>query len=131
MKSLLIANWKANKNVKEAVEFAEIFGAATSQSSIGVVLCAPFQSLYTLFALTEQFNFKVGAQNVSRFENGAYTGEVTAPMLKELVSHCIVGHSERWKYFGENSQTVIQKVEQLLKNEITPILCIGDQNQFE
>ncbi|MDP2670881.1 MAG: triose-phosphate isomerase family protein [bacterium] len=131
MKPLFVANWKANKTVKEAVDFAQKFGQEIANSSSAAILCVPFPYLYTLFELTDEYNFKVGAQNVSRYDNGAYTGEVTAQMLQGIASHCIVGHSERWKFFGENAQTVAQKVEKLLSNGITPILCVSDQRQLE
>lgn len=131
MKSLVVANWKANKSVKEAVDFAKIFGSSIEETHVGVVICAPFTCLEILFSLSDEYPFKVGAQNVSRFENGAFTGEVTATMLKEVSSHCLVGHSERRKYFGETDQTVMEKVDRLLAVGITPILCVSDENQLD
>ena len=93
-------------------------------------MCAPFTSLPFLVSLFQDTNVKVGAQDVSKFKKGAYTGEVTVEMLDGLVSHCIVGHSERRKYFGETDDNVIEKVKLLLEFKITPILCVSDLNQL-
>jgi triosephosphate isomerase len=131
MKPLVVANWKANKTIKETVEFAKTFGTSIEQTQVGIVICAPFTSLEILFSLSDEYPFKVGAQNVSRFDDGAFTGEVTAKMLQGVATHCIVGHSERRKYFGETDQSVIEKVDRLLAVGITPILCLSDSQQLE
>lgn len=94
-----------------------------------VIICPPFPYLEMLtdFEFDEQ-QFNVGAQNCSAFEKGAYTGEVSASMLKSLgVDYCIIGHSERRKYFGETDEMLVNKVNQLINNEISPIFCVGEQ----
>ena len=131
MKPLIVANWKANKTSKEAIDWAKNIGEEIGQTSMEIVICPPFTSLETLAALTDEYSFKVGGQNVSRFETGAYTGEVPASVLKEVATHCLVGHSERRLHFGETDQTVMEKVDRLLLADITPILCISDQKQLE
>ena len=93
-----------------------------------VIVCPPFPylELLTDFEADEQC-FNVGAQNCSAFEKGAYTGEVSAKMLKALeVDYCIVGHSERRKYFGETNEVLSEKVNRLMENNISPIYCVGE-----
>ena len=131
MKPLIVANWKANKTNKETVDWAKKVGEEIGQTSVAIVICPPFTCLETLAQLADEYPFKVGAQNVSRLEAGAFTGEVSASMLKEVVTHCLVGHSERRRYFEETDQTVMEKVDRLLAVDITPILCISDQKQLD
>ena len=73
----------------------------------------------------------MGAQDVSKFKKGAYTGEITAEMLDGLVEYCIIGHSERRKHFGETDDDVIEKVKNLLEYSITPILCVSNLDQLD
>jgi triosephosphate isomerase len=132
MKALIFANWKANKTIAEATSWVEeVKDEISDMTNVQIVICSSFVVLPILKKILDNSNIRIGAQNVSRFENGAYTGEVTAEMLKGLTDFCIVGHSERQKYFGENKEEVSKKVENLLKNEITPVLCIADENQLE
>lgn len=134
MKQLLIVgNWKATKTIKETIEWvSEVKRAVDKRENVKVVICPPFTSLQTLKSLlVDDSYFKVGAQDVSKFKKGAYTGEVTVEMLYGLVGYCIVGHSERRKYFGETDDDVIKKVENLLEFSITPILCVSDMKQLD
>jgi triosephosphate isomerase len=132
MKPFIIGNWKANKTEAETREFAtKMKKASISQKKVEVILCPSFTSIRVLKEELAGSDIKIGAQDVSNFVEGAYTGEVTAKMLKDLVSYCIVGHSERRKYFGENDQMISEKVERLLENNITPVLCISDLKQME
>jgi triosephosphate isomerase len=131
-KPLVVANWKATKTIKETIEWVK--EAKTGLKKIGnaeAIICPPFTSIPATVSLFESTNIKVGAQDVSRFEKGAYTGEVTVEMLDGLVTYCIVGHSERRKYFGETDDAVIEKVRSLLDYKITPILCISDLAQMD
>ena len=94
-----------------------------------IVLCPPmlYAELVTDHANEEGSQFYAGVQNVSEFENGAYTGEVSAEMLAGMdVSFCIVGHSERRKYFGETNEIVLKKMLRLLTNDIVPVMCCGE-----
>lgn len=108
-KFLIIANWKSNNPQNWSVTVPE---------NVEVTVAPPFPLLSTLKG------YSLCAQNVSVFESGAYTGEVSAEMLKSLnVKYCLVGHSERRKYFGETNAQVQDKINNLIKNNIIPIVC--------
>ena len=97
-------------------------------TDVDVVVCPPFPYLELVGDAAEDVEFFVGAQNVSKFDDGAYTGEVSAKMLHSMnMDYCIVGHSERRKYFFETNQDVAEKVNKLLEVSITPIVCVGEQ----
>lgn len=132
MKPIIVANWKANKNIQETIDFVSQTKSRLEEAkNTQVVLCPPLTSLSTLAALLTDSSVKVGAQNVSNHLEGAYTGEVAASMLLGLVTHCIVGHSERRRYYSEKEEQVGEKVKNLVDRNITPILCISDINQMD
>lgn len=116
------------KTKKEALEFAESFKALYHDTDIKAAICAPFTQLDCLVEAFAGSGVGVGAQNVHFADEGAYTGEVSLDMLKEIgVDYCIIGHSERREYFGETDETVNLKLKKLLsESEITPILCVGE-----
>ena len=116
------------KTKKEALEFAESFKALYHDTDIRAAICAPFTQLECLVEAFKGTGIGVGAQNVHFADEGAYTGEVSLAMLKEIgVDYCIIGHSERREYFGENDETVNIKLKKLLsESEIRPILCVGE-----
>ena len=92
-----------------------------------VVICPPLPYLELVTDLAEESNFYAGAQNCSQFDNGAYTGEVSAKMLASLgVEFCIVGHSERRKYFNETNEVIAQKVDRLMEQQLIPVVCCGE-----
>jgi len=131
-KPLIVANWKATKTIKETQVWIKIAKADLEKINYAdVVICPPFTSLQFTASQFENTNVKVGAQDISKFKKGAYTGEVTIEMLKGLATYCIVGHSERRRYFGESDNDVIEKVELLIGREITPILCVSDLKQLD
>ncbi|WP_289219922.1 triose-phosphate isomerase [Ileibacterium valens] len=122
---IIVGNWKMNKNNAETKAFFEEVdpAAKTSKGLYGVGV--PFTDLRT--ALDNAENLIVAAENVHFEDSGAFTGEVSVPMLEELgVKYCIIGHSERRSMFGDTDETVNKKAKRLLEAVITPILCIGE-----
>lgn len=128
MKKFLIAgNWKMNKTIAEAKDFAEALVAEKLENASDVAILAPFTQLTELAADLKDSGIKFGAQNCHFEQSGAYTGEISVPMLKEIgVDYCIVGHSERREYFNETDKDINLKLKALLDNDITPILCVGE-----
>jgi triosephosphate isomerase len=133
-KKIVAGNWKMNKDFLQAEELlnevAELVDTKGA-SDVDVVICPPFVFVEMALDLCRGENkrniFAVGAQDVSTHDKGAYTGEVSAEMLKSMeAEYCIVGHSERRKYHNETNTEVAQKVELLLQNELNPIVCIGE-----
>ena len=124
----IAGNWKMYKTKKEALAFAESFKTMYHDTDIRAAICAPYTQLECLVEAFKGTGIGVGAQNVHFAEEGAYTGEVSLAMLKEIgVDYCIIGHSERREYFGETDETVNLKLKKLLsESEITPILCVGE-----
>jgi triosephosphate isomerase len=126
----MAGNWKMHKTVEEAEEFVaaflpKIFGEDRAE----VVLCAPFTALTPLVDSTRGSRVKVAAQNMHFEQSGAFTGEVSAPMLAELeVSAVVIGHSERREYFGETDEALAKKVPAALAAGIEPILCVGESD---
>lgn len=124
---LIAGNWKMYKNADEAAAFAEEFKKLYHDTDIKAAICAPFPQLETLVKAFEGTGIGVGAQNVHYEKEGAYTGEVSVPMLQYIgVDYCIVGHSERRQHFNETDETVNLKLKALLETKITPILCVGE-----
>jgi triosephosphate isomerase len=131
MKRRIVAgNWKMNKTFQEAEELIqEIIDGLDNLDArnVDVILCTPFPYLEMATDYEKDSDFMVGAQNVSCFQKGAYTGEVSAEMLHSMqVEYCIVGHSERRKYFKESDEEIKLKIEQLLEYDIFPIFCCGE-----
>lgn len=115
------------KNSSEAKEFAEEFKELYHDTDVKAAICAPFPQLETLVEAFKGTGIGVGAQNVHYEKEGAYTGEVSVPMLQYIgVDYCIVGHSERRQYFNETDNTVNLKMKALLDTDIIPILCVGE-----
>ena len=133
MRKVIIAgNWKMYKTQAEALEFLQGFLDQVSEmpEDREVVLCVPFTILSTLSRNLHGSRIQVGAQNVHWEPAGAYTGEVSAPMLTELnVRYVIVGHSERRQYFGETDATVNLRLKAAQQYGLTPILCVGETKQ--
>ncbi len=129
-KKIVAGNWKMNKVFSEAETLiTEIADALDEVELINteVVLCPPALYLEMATDVAYESNFKVGAQNVYPADSGAFTGEISPLMLKALnVSYCIIGHSERRKYFKESHDFLLQKIDALLKHDIRPIFCCGE-----
>lgn len=126
-KKVVAGNWKMNKTPGEAVEFVNALKERVSGVDAEVIVGVPFVSLADVTRATKDSNIKVAAQNIHWESNGAYTGEVSAPMLKDLgVEYVIIGHSERRQYFGETDESVNKKVHTVLSAGMTPIVCVGE-----
>ena len=126
-KKIVAGNWKMNKTPKEAAEFCKLMKEKVVSDAIEVVFCVPFVDLYPVLEELKGTGIGVGAENMHFAESGAYTGEVSAQMLKEMgVGYVILGHSERRQYFGETDEMVNQKVKKALETGIVPILCCGE-----
>lgn len=128
MKKFLIAgNWKMNKTESEAEAFIAELKAKGLSRPDQVCVCVPFTDLRTVKKALEGSGIGLGAQNCHFEESGAYTGEVSVPMLKEIgIDYCVIGHSERREYFNETDLSVNKKLKALLQAGITPILCVGE-----
>ena len=124
----IAGNWKMYKTKADAKAFAEEFSKLYTDTDVRTAICAPFTQLDTLKEAFAGTRIGVGAQNVHFKDEGAYTGEVSLPMLKEIgVDYCVIGHSERREYFNETDETVNLKLKKLLnESDIIPILCVGE-----
>jgi triosephosphate isomerase len=125
---LIAGNWKMNKTVAEAEEFiAALLPRVSTADGVDVGLCAPFTALGPLVDSTRGSRVAVYAQNMHQEDTGAFTGEVSAPMLSELDVHGVVlGHSERRELFGETDEALAAKVVKALEAGLEPILCVGE-----
>ena len=128
-KKIIAGNWKMNKTVEDAVELAnaikEVLGNCTD---VDVVLCPPFTALKSVSDVVSETQINVGSQNMSSEDEGAYTGEISHAMLKELyVRYVILGHSERREYYKETDFWINKKVKKALEKNLRPILCVGEK----
>jgi triosephosphate isomerase len=126
-KNLIAANWKMNGDTASNAALLAGLRAASPDRSCEVVVCPPAAYLGQVKGLLPEMGFVLGAQDVSAFESGAYTGEVSAAMLRDFgVRYVIVGHSERRKHHAESDESVAQKAKRALAAGITPIVCVGE-----
>jgi triosephosphate isomerase (TIM) len=132
-KKIIAGNWKMNKTFSEAEDFlTELTDnlEPLDLSAVEVIVCPPSLYLELASDFAQESELAVGAQNCSDKEFGAYTGEISAPMLDSMeLEYCIVGHSERRQYYSETDESVNAKIVSLLGNGITPIVCIGESLQ--
>lgn len=125
---IIAGNWKMFKTVSEAVAFVNDVKGKAEVAGVESVICAPFTTLPALVEAVKGTSLKIGAQNLHFEDNGAFTGEISGVMLKDLgVHYVIIGHSERRQYFGETDETVNKKLHAAFKHGLIPILCVGEK----
>lgn len=129
-KKYIVGNWKMNTDLSDAMVLGEgVKEAIVDIKNVEVVLCPPFVWLYPLAEMLKRApkHLSIGAQNMFWEEQGAFTGEVSPLMLKNIVKYVILGHSERRYYFGETDELINDKVLAAFSYGLTPILCVGER----
>lgn len=137
-KLFIIANWKSNKTIKDTEKWIHDFSNGLNNANIkleekNVIIAPPYTALEHANYCSGNLNLALefASQNVSEFDEGAYTGEVSAKQIKELANYVIVGHSERRNGFAESDEIVSKKIEQVLKYSIIPIVCVSNIEQVK
>jgi triosephosphate isomerase (TIM) len=125
----MAGNWKMFKTPAETQAFFEKFRPLVENSGhCEIVICPPFTNLAAAVAAVKGSNIQIGSQNIAWAKEGAFTGEISGPMLNAVgVSHAIIGHSERRQYFGETDETVLKRTQAALEFGLTPIVCVGER----
>lgn len=126
-RKIIAGNWKMNMTPKQAVELINTLKPLVANDDVDVVLCVPAIDIIPAMEAVKSSNIMIGAENMHFEEKGAYTGEISPLMLKEVgVKYVIIGHSERREYFAETDESVNKKVLKALEHDITPIICCGE-----
>jgi triosephosphate isomerase len=126
-KAVIAGNWKMNKTPEETEALVRSISPAAQNAGCGVVVCVPYVDLFPALQAAKGSAVGVGAQNCHWAPSGAFTGEISAPMLSSMgVKYVIIGHSERRTYFGETDKTVNQRIRAALDNGLSVILCVGE-----
>ena len=126
-KPIIAGNWKMNKSRKEALELLNDIASKVPDKKTEIITAVPFTSLDIASSVCAKSNLRLSAQNCHFKENGAYTGEISVPMLRELgCQFVIIGHSERRMYFAETDETVALKLRSAIDGGLMPILCVGE-----
>ena len=126
-KNIVAGNWKMNNNLSEGIELAKAVNEQVSGNDVTVILCTPFIHLSEVKKTITKNSLFLGAQNCSTEASGAYTGEISASMIKSTgAAYCILGHSERRAYYGETNEILAKKVKQVLAQDLTPVFCVGE-----
>lgn len=126
-KNIVAGNWKMNKNLQEGVALVEELKGKVGKPNCDVIVCTPFIHLASVAEAVKGTVIALGAEDCSAHESGAYTGEVSAAMVRSTgAEYCIIGHSERRAYFGESHEMLREKVLLALKNGLRPIFCVGE-----
>lgn len=126
-KAIIAGNWKMNNTASEGVALVKAIAPLVTEATCDVVVCVPAIDIPAVSEALKGTNIRLGAENVHFAEKGAYTGEISAAMLKEYgVEYVIIGHSERRQYFGETDETVNKRTLTALNAGLTPIVCVGE-----
>lgn len=128
-KNIVAGNWKMNTTLPEGLELAKNVNKALENvdTKCDVIICVPFTHLASINEVIDKNKLGLGAENCADHRSGAYTGEISAPMVASTgATYVILGHSERRQYYGETSETLKEKVALALENGLTPIFCIGE-----
>lgn len=126
-KAVIAGNWKMNKTPSEAKELLTAIVPAVKDADCEVIACVPYVDLSVALEVTKGTNVKIGAENCHWAEKGAFTGEISTGMLKEMgVEYVVLGHSERRQYFGETDETVNKRTKSALAAGLKPIVCVGE-----
>ena len=126
-RKVIAGNWKMNMLPNEAISMITELTPLVKDTNNEVVLCVPYTDLFYALLTAQGTNIKIGAQNMHWEEKGAFTGEVSAKMLKSIgVEYVIIGHSERRQYFAETDETVNKKIKSAFNNGLKPIVCVGE-----
>jgi triosephosphate isomerase len=124
---LVAGNWKLNKTATEAYKLvAEMLPCLRIVKGVEKLVCPPFTALMAVSRLIKDTDIRLGAQDMYWEDKGAFTGEISAPMLAEFCQYVILGHSERRTYFGETNETVSRKVRAALMHALNPLVCVGE-----
>lgn len=126
-RKVIAGNWKMNKSPVDVAAFMTTFPELVKNAENEVILCVPYIDVWMAMELTEGTNIKVGVQNMHFKDSGAYTGEISPKMLKDIgVEYVIIGHSERREYFNETDESVNLKLKAALAHGLKPIVCVGE-----
>ena len=126
-RSLVVGNWKMNGSLENAKSLAGAIVSGLDATNAEIAICVPYVHLPCVKELVENSHLALGSQNIADQESGAYTGEISAAMLKEFdCKYAIVGHSERREYYGDSNESVAARYCQALSKNIIPILCVGE-----
>ena len=127
-KPIIAGNWKLNNTSQQAIELVTLLKRGLSDvTQVDIVVCPVTTALTDVRDILSESNISLGAQNVYWEDSGAFTGEVSAPLLKDIgVQYVIIGHSERRQYFGETDEMVNKRIKAALRSHLTPIVCVGE-----
>ncbi len=126
-RKLIAGNWKMNNDVEESIKLVQELNSSVLNEDVDILICPPFTSLYPVIQKLKNSPIKVGAQNMHFEGRGAFTGEISPAILKNLgLEYVIIGHSERRQHFGETDQFINKKVKAALEYGLKPILCVGE-----